>query len=274
MPPAEGGYFLETGVPGKARSLARLLAAAAGLVIWGYFQALFGGLLSFVDDFIPRYALAGLPALLPVMLFWRLVPPVAGVLGRREGLAAVASAAALLLPFAVIALRTGLEYQGISGRWFLFALSLLLLAAWEELVCRGFLMDCLSFRKSRFTGLLLSSALFSMLHLGNANASAAGLANIFLAGALFGLLRIVTGGLWYPVAVHWIWNLMTGMVFGWNVSGHILMPTLFSPASSPPWGGFGPEESFLMTVGTVGGMLILLKRIYSPDERTRPGTRS
>lgn len=272
MPPAEGGTFLETGVPGKLRPLARLVIVVAGVVIWGYFQALSGGLLSFIEDFIPRYALAGLPALLPVLLFWRLVPPVAGVLGWREGPAAAASAAALFLPFAAVALRSGLEYQGISGRWFVFAMSLLLLAAWEEIVCRGFLMDCLSFRKSKFTGLLLSSAVFSMMHLGNENASAAGLANIFLAGALFGLLRILTGGLWYPVAVHWLWNLMTGMVFGWNVSGHILMPTLFSPVTSPPWGGFGPEESFLMTVGTVGGMLILLKRIYSPDDEDLPGT--
>ncbi|MFO8183432.1 MAG: type II CAAX endopeptidase family protein [Candidatus Aegiribacteria sp.] len=272
MPPAEGGVFLETGVPGKARPLTRLAIAVAGVVIWGYLQALSGGFLSFIEDFIPRYALAGIPALLPVLLFWRLVPPVAGVLGAGDGRAAAASAAALFLPFAAVALRFGLEYQGISGRWFVFALSLLLLAAWEEIVCRGFLMDCLSFRKSRLTGLLLSSAVFSMMHLGNENASAAGLANIFLAGALFGLLRIVTGGLWYPVAVHWIWNLMTGMVFGWNVSGHILMPTLFSPVTPPPWGGFGPEESFLMTVGTVGGMLILLKRIYSPDDEAHPGT--
>ena len=132
-------------------------------------------------------------------------------------------------------------------------------------------MDSLSFGGSRLTGLLLSSLAFAAFHLGNDCVSAAGIANIFLAGALFAFMRIATDGLVYPTLFHWLWNLMTGMVLGWSVSGHSLMPSLFGPASSPPWGGFGPEESILMTVGTLGAILILLKRINSPDDDEPPG---
>lgn len=251
--------------------MSRMLIALAGFLVWVVFQGFLAGLLGCIGDLIPRYAVAGAGALVPLVLLWQLVPGVSGVLGGRQVRVAAASSLALFVPFIVIALRTGMEYRGVSVQWAVYAVALLLLAASEEVVCRGFLMDALSFGNSRLTGLLLSSSVFAMLHLGNDNASTAGIANIFLAGAFFGFVRIVTDGLLYPVALHWLWNLMTGMVFGWNVSGHTLMPAVFSPVSRPPWGCFGPEESVLMTVGTVGAILILLKRIYLPDDQASAG---
>jgi hypothetical protein len=61
------------------------------------------------------------------------------------------------------------------------------------------------------------------------------------------------------------------MVFGWSVSGYDLMPTIFKPLSSPPWGGFGPEESILMTLGTLGGILLLVRYIGSSHHEAFAG---
>jgi membrane protease YdiL (CAAX protease family) len=196
-----------------------------------------------------------------------MVPPVAGRFGRKNGRLAVAASAVLFIPFIVIALLSGLEYVGITSGWFLFAAALFLLAASEEIVCRGFMMDALGFRKSRLTGLLLSSLAFAMLHLGNCHAAFAGIVNIFLAGVLFGFLRLVTDGLFYPIMVHWLWNLTTGMIFGWNVSGHALLPTFFRTTNRPPWGAFGPEESILMTIGTLGAIAVLIKKLYLSENK-------
>lgn len=263
--------FPRFGLRDSRDPLARIILTLAGILMWGLAQGYLGDLLGFLDLMIPRYAIAGLLAVVPMVILWQLLPRTSGILGARRAVLALMSASALLVPFMVMAARLGMVYEGFEPLWPVYAGSLLLLALSEEVVCRGFLMDSLSFGGSRLTGLLLSSLVFAALHLGNESASAAGIANIFLAGVLFAFMRIATGGLVYPTLFHWLWNLMTGMVFGWSVSGHCLMPSLFKPASSPPWGGFGPEESILMTVGTLGAVAVLLKGIYSPDDDALPG---
>lgn len=256
--------LLTSRVPSWARPPARVALLVTGFAAWAWSQGFLSGLLGFIEDGIPRYSLASLPALPVLVPFWFPLPGVAGIAGARDGRAVTAAAAALMVPFAVLAGVQGLAYGAPGVRWLLFAPSLLLLAASEEVFCRGFAMDALAFGKNRKAGLVLSSLLFALLHAQNPHASVPGLFNIFLTGALFGLMRIVSGGLWYPVLFHWLWNLMTGMVFGWSVSGHESMPTLFRPAGLPPWGGFGPEESVLMTLGAAGGIAILLFRLRSP----------
>lgn len=258
-------------VPRWSGPVARVALSVTGFAAWAWSQGFLSGLLGFVEESIPRYSLASLPALLVLVPFWLPLPGLAGIAGARNGRAVTAAAAALMVPFAVLAGVQGLEYGAPGLIWPLYALSLLLLAASEEVFCRGFAMDALAFGERRNIGLVLSSLLFALLHAQNPHASVPGLFNIFLTGAFFGLMRIVSGGLWYPVLFHWLWNLMTGMVFGWSVSGHESMPTLFTPTGVPPWGGFGPEESVLMTLGTAGGIAVLVFRMRSSDQQQLPG---
>ncbi|MCD4775370.1 MAG: CPBP family intramembrane metalloprotease [Candidatus Aegiribacteria sp.] len=263
--------FLEKHCSPLARPFFRLGIALAGFILWVILQGFISGVLGFVENWILNMSVAGFIAVIVLFPFWKLVPEITGISGRRNGWTAAAASAVLFIPFIVIAFSTGLEYAGAGMKWLLFAAALLFLAATEEIVCRGFMMDVLSFKKNRHTGLLLSSLVFTMLHMGNDHASFAGIANIFLAGVLFGFMRLVTGGLIYPTLLHWLWNLTTGMVFGWNVSGHSLLPTIFRPITHPPWGAFGPEESILMTIGTLGAIAVLMKKLYLPDNDVHYG---
>ncbi|MCK5115052.1 MAG: CPBP family intramembrane metalloprotease [Candidatus Aegiribacteria sp.] len=265
--------FLERRCSPLARPFFRLGLTLAGFLLWGVFQGFLSGVLGLEEANIPNFAIVSFIALIVLFPFWRLVPEVARRFGRNNGRLAVAASAVLFIPFIIIALRSGLEYVGFTSEWFQFAAALFLLAASEEILCRGFMMDSLGFRRSRNSGLVLSSLAFALLHLGNFHAGFASIVNIFLAGALFGLLRLLTDGLFYPVLVHWLWNLTTGMIFGWNVSGHALLPTIFRTTNHPPWGAFGPEESILMTIGTLGAIAVLIKKLYLPDNKALPGTR-
>ena len=257
--------FLEGRCSPLVRPFLRLGITLAGFFLWGVFQGFLSGVLGLEESNIPNWAILSFISLIVLFPLWRLVPQVAGWFGRINGGIAAAASAVLFIPFIIIALRSGLEYVGFTSGWFLFAGGLYLLAASEEIVCRGFMMDTLGFRKNRLAGLLLSSLAFAMLHLSNCHAAFAGIMNIFLAGVLFGFLRLLTDGLFYPVLVHWLWNLATGMVFGWNVSGHALLPSIFRTTVHPPWGAFGPEESILMTIGTLGAIVVLIKKIYISD---------
>lgn len=265
--------FLEKRCSPLARPFFRLGIALAGFVLWVWFQGFLSVVLGLEENCIPNYAVAGFIALIVVFPLWKLVPEAAGKFGMKDGRIALAASVALFIPFIVIALLSGLEYVGITSGWLLFAAALFFLAASEEIICRGFMMDALSFRRSRLSGLLLSSLAFAMLHLGNDHVAFIGIVNIFLAGALFGFLRLVTDGLFYPILLHWLWNLATGMVFGWNVSGHAFLPTVFRTTDHPPWGTFGPEESILMTIGTLGAIAVLIKKLYLPDSNVFPAFR-
>jgi uncharacterized protein len=269
MNPSTGSTFLERSRP-LSRPFFRLGITLAGFIFWVILEGFVYDILNFIDGSIVRSAFSGFISLAVLIPFWWLVPGAAGRTGKKEFRMALAASAVLFLPFIVTALLTGSAYAGIPPVWFLYAAALLFLAATEEFLCRGFMLDAMSFGGNRLTGLLLSSLAFAMLHLGNDYASFAGIVNIFLAGALFGFLRFLTNGLLYPVLIHWIWNLTTGMIFGWNVSG-IELASIFRPLNPPPWGGFGPEESILMTIGTLGAIAILVKKLYLPDNDALPG---
>ncbi len=256
--------------PSYIKPFFRLGVVLGGFVLWVLLQEFLSRIFSFIENGILNYAATGFISLGVLFPFWKLVPEVAGKTGRRDLRSAAAASAVLFIPFIVIALVTGFSYTGFNPEWLLFAAALFFLAASEEIICRGFMMDAFSFRGNRIAGLMLSSFAFAMLHLGNSHASYAGIANIFLAGILFGLIRMITDGLLYPTLLHWLWNLATGMVFGWSVSGHALLPTLFKPLYHPPWGSFGPEESILMTIATLGAIAVLVKKMYLPDYDTLP----
>jgi membrane protease YdiL (CAAX protease family) len=263
--------FLEKHCSPVSRPFFRLGIALAGIILWVILQGFLSGVLGFIENCILNLSIAGFIALVVLFPLWKLVPEITGRSERRNGWTATAASVVLFTPFIFIAFSSGLEYADVGAKWLLFAVALFFFAATEEIVCRGFLMDALSFRNSKFSGLLLSSLVFAMMHLGNDHVSFTCIANIFLAGVLFGFTRLITDGLFYPILLHWFWNLATGMVFGWNVSGHALFPTIFRPITHPPWGAFGPEESILMTIGTLGAIAVLMKKLYLPDNDVHSG---
>ena len=251
--------FIEKVCSNKYRPFCRIGIAFAGFILWIIVQAILSQSLGFIENDILNISVAGFLALVVLLPLWRLVPGVTPISGADNSSIAAAVTFILFCPFLVIPFFTGLEYIGLNFGWFQFAMALLLLAATEEGICRGFILDTLSFKGRRIVGLLLSSVVFAYLHVANECASVSGILNIFLVGVLFGLIRFLTNGLVYPVMIHWLWNLVTGMVFGWSVSGHTMLPSLFRPVLRPPWGGFGPEESILMTIAIAGCLIVLVK---------------
>ncbi len=251
--------FIERVCSDKSRPFCRIGIAFAGLILWIMIQGILSLSLGFIENNILNISVAGFLALAILLPLWRLVPGVTPITGADNSSIVAAVTFILFCPFLVIPFFTGLEYIGLNFGWFQFAMALMLLAATEEIICRGFILDVLSFRGKRIVGLLFSSAVFAYLHVTNDCVSVPGILNIFLMGILLGLVRFLTNGLVYPVLIHWLWNLVTGMVFGWSVSGHTILPSIFRPVLRPPWGGFGPEESILLTIVIAGCLIVLAK---------------
>ncbi len=90
----------------------------------------------------------------------------------------------------------------------------------EELIFRGMVFRLAESAVGTWGALVISGALFGLIHRANPQATWAGAAAIAIeAGVAFGLLYALTRSLWLVIGVHAAWNLVQGVVFGIDVSG-------------------------------------------------------
>ena len=127
----------------------------------------------------------------------------------------------------------------------------------EELMMRGYVLQNLAEGLNVVWAVLISSAIFGLLHLGNPYASGVSTVNIAVAGVFLAAGYLVTRSLWLPIGLHFGWNFFQGTVFGFPVSGtggfHLIRQTVAGPAWATG-GPFGPEAGLTglaaMAVGT------------------------
>ncbi len=143
--------------------------------------------------------------------------------------------------------------RGVPVNWReqLFVPGMLLLgAAGEELLFRGFGFQVLLRGFSPFSVLLPVGALFGFLHGANPHSTSFAIVNTIGFGILFGYAFLRSHDIWFPFGLHFGWNL-TLLLFGANISGITLRVTTYEVAwdDSVFWSGgaYGPEASFLTT---------------------------
>ena len=88
----------------------------------------------------------------------------------------------------------------------------------EETYVRGYVLKNLLKSFNPVISLIISSAIFSLLHFFNPNVNYIALTELFIAGILLGVSYVYTKNLWFPIALHLSWNFFQVM-FGFNVSG-------------------------------------------------------
>jgi membrane protease YdiL (CAAX protease family) len=84
----------------------------------------------------------------------------------------------------------------------------------EELFFRGWLQPIIATDWGLFAGLAVSSALFAIAHCVTQEIGLIAVINIALAGVMFGLMALRTGGVAAPFAAHATWNWLEQSVLG------------------------------------------------------------
>ena len=117
----------------------------------------------------------------------------------------------------------------------------------EETYVRGYVLKNLLKSFNPITSLIISSAIFSLLHFFNPNVNYIALTELFIAGILLGISYVYTKNLWFPIALHLSWNFFQVM-FGFNVSGmdtYSLIEFEIFENNNINGGDFGFEGSYL-----------------------------
>lgn len=175
------------------------------------------------------------------------------------------------LPIVLLLLATGaLRYGGDDGGVLAWGASLLqaagilvVAAAAEEVVYRGYGFQALVRGFGVWPTLLVTSALFAWAHGRNPAITPFALVNIFLAGIVLGLAYLRTLSLWLVTALHLGWNWSMASLFDLPVSGLTFFDTpLYEPVvGGPAWlsgGAFGPEGGLAGSAGLLLALVITM----------------
>lgn len=257
------------GVGLVASPLARMLGGVIGIPItsWVNVWALAGGMLighwwtfRLVDARGWTFVGLGREALRPATLVG------AALLGA--GAILIPSAALLAAGWVqIVPAEPGSSLGAAAG-----LVPLLLPAAlWEELLLRGYFFSALREVWGVWRTLLVTSAIFGLLHLQNAGATAQSVVLVTLAGVFLGSVLVRTGSLYAAWVAHFAWNFALAGGLHAAVSGlGFAMPDYTLVDTGPDWatgGQWGPEGGLFAGLGMLAGILILFRRPWGRTER-------
>jgi membrane protease YdiL (CAAX protease family) len=139
----------------------------------------------------------------------------------------------------------------------------MLAAVGEELALRGAVFRIVEESRGTLVALVLSAAIFGLLHALNPGATVVSTMAIAIeAGVLLGACYALTRNLWLPMGLHFGWNFTEGGIFGTSVSGGAAGKGIFTVTlSGPTWltgGSFGPEASVIAIAVCLTVALVLI----------------
>lgn len=152
-------------------------------------------------------------------------------------------------------------FNGISAGLVLYLACvfavLVVSAAYEEVLFRGYVFQSLIEGGGFWTALAIYSLLFGAAHLSNDKISAVSIFVTIVAGAFLGIIYYKTRALWMAIGSHFIWNFMLGPVMGLGES-KFLKHALFTsgPAVSGPFKGVENISDIIL------GILCLAVAVY------------
>lgn len=149
----------------------------------------------------------------------------------------------------------------------IFFVGFVIQGASEEIMVRGYFMTSLGAKHNMWIAVLVSSAAFGILHIGNPGFTFLGFVNIVLVGVLFGLYVICFDNIWGACALHTMWNFVQGNFYGVRVSGlsmsdSVLVTNAVEENALMNGGSFGAEGGLATTIVQllcIGGLLLYMK---------------
>lgn len=255
-------------------ALLLLLQWLTGLLAQGLGVGWLSGLINVVLAILAvHFAYRGLTRLLERRAATEL--SLAGAPGET-GVGVLIGVGLLAVTVGLIAVLGYYRVEGI-GSWAALATALAIAATssyTEEVLFRGVIFRIVEEGFGTWSALVISVALFGLVHLANPNATLYGAAVIGIEGGmLLGVAYLLTRRLWLPIGIHFGWNFIQAGGFGPNLSGHEVESLLQSRLRGPELlsgGALGVEGSvFALTLCLLVG-LVLLDQARRRDRFIRP----
>jgi uncharacterized protein len=190
-------------------------------------------------------------------------------MGRELGIGLLIGAGLYTASVLVLMMMDIYRIQGLNPiSYMLPAIAMALSAAvFEELLFRGVLFRIVEEWLGSWISLVISSAVFGLVHLMNPAATMTGAIFIAVeAGILLGAAYMLTRRLWMSMGFHFAWNYTQSGVFSGVVSGADADPGLIKPVIDGPalltGGQFGLEASVIAALFcTTTGIILTIMAV-------------
>jgi len=130
----------------------------------------------------------------------------------------------------------------------------------EELIFRGYVFQRVR-AWNRGVAIGGSSLIFGLLHGGNSGVTPVAVASIVIAGVMLALAYERYECLWFPIGIHIAWNVVSGPILGYDVSGYIPSHEVFRTTGGGSvlvtGGTFGIEGSVVAIVFEIVAVVLL-----------------
>lgn len=187
------------------------------------------------------------------------------LLGLLMGAVSISIVCIILLLFRQVKLNNPLSKPDISMSLMTGLISFVFVGFGEEFFSRAYVMSVLKQTKNKWFIIIISSAIFSALHLFNNAIGALPLFNLFLAGILLGYMFMKSKSIWMPIGFHITWNYFQGYIWGFQVSGSSIKGMYQIEIVNNNFingGAFGPEGGIVVT-GILVVFIVIVKLYYS-----------
>jgi len=192
-------------------------------------------------------------------------------------LTSVMGVLALLGDYAIVGWAPLLPGTTRGGLLLEVLLTLLGAAVFEEVVSRGILFRLFEQALGTWVAIAISSGLFALGHARNPGATLMSGIGIAQAGVLLAAAYAATRSLWFPIGLHWAWNVFEGPVWGSAVSGihlNVLVHAVFPGPALLTGGSFGVEPGLpTILLGSVLSIVFLVVAARRGEIRTPPWMR-
>lgn len=186
-------------------------------------------------------------------------------MGRQLGLGLLVGAGLYALCEGALIAMGIYRVEGLNPWYYLLPAVAMAVSSgvFEELLFRGVLFRSVEAWLGGWAALVVSSLVFGLTHLMNANGTLEGALFIAVeAGVLLAAAFMLTRRLWLGMGFHMAWNYTQSAIFSSIVSGNDPQPGLIrSTVNGPDWltgGSFGVESSVLALVLCTGTGIVML----------------
>ena len=155
--------------------------------------------------------------------------------------------------------------QTIDGDFIFYTAALLLNAAVQELLCRGYLFKTIQKNIGIKTAVITTSLIFLLMHGGAMSAGIIPSLNVFGAGIIFAIAAYKTGQLWLPIALHFTWNFMYSSILYKPIESYVGLELFQTKGNVLLAGGQNGVEATIITTITI--LIIILIEQFSITQR-------
>ena len=137
----------------------------------------------------------------------------------------------------------------------------------EEIIFRGYLMSRIAAKKSKWIAVFGSTIFYLVFHMSNPNTTKLSFFNIFLISIVMCLLYWYFDNVLVVAIFHGIWNCISGVILGFNISGIKVLNSVFTikllgDMQVVTGGDFGLDGSIIATLYFAILALIIYMGLY------------